>query len=95
MIMEFGTMESIRVRQHVGQDGILHLNIPVGLVEREVEVMVIYQPVLSYAVVEEKALTPVSKSLESLYGICADDFIVIDDLGISESLDDELVGAFD
>ena len=88
-------MESIRVRQHVGQDGILRLNIPVGLVEREVEVMVIYQPVLSYAVVEEKALTPVSKSLDSLYGICADDFIVIDDLGISESLDDELVGAFD
>lgn len=64
--------------------------------EREVEVMVIYQPILSYAVVEEeKASTPVSKSLDSLYGICADDLIVIDDLGISESLDDELVGAFD
>jgi hypothetical protein len=40
-------------------------------------------------------LTPVWKSLESFYGICADDLIVIDDLGISESLDDELVGAFD
>jgi hypothetical protein len=95
MIMEFGTMESVRVRQHVGQDGILHLNIPVGLVEREVEVIVIYQPVLSYAVVEEKALASVCKSLESLYGICADDLIVIDDLVISESLVNELVGAFD
>ena len=88
-------MESIRLRQHVGQDGILHLNIPVGLVEREVEIMVIYQPVLSYAVVEEKLSIPVSKSLESLYGICADDLIILDSLGISESLDDELVGAFD
>ncbi|MCY7333592.1 MAG: hypothetical protein LH649_13270 [Pseudanabaena sp. CAN_BIN31] len=88
-------MESIKVRQHIGQDGILHLNIPVGLVEREVEVMVIYQPVRSYGVVQEKVLTPVWKSLESFYGICADDLIAIDDLGISESLDDELVGAFD
>lgn len=86
-------MKSIKVRQHIGQDGILHLNIPVGLVEREIDVMVIYQPVLS-AVVEE-SLTPVWKSLESLYGICADDLIILDRLGISESLDDELVGAFD
>jgi hypothetical protein len=91
--MEFGTMKSIKVRQHIGQDGILHLNIPVGLVEREIDVMVIYQPVLS-AVVEE-SLTPVRKSLGSLYGICADDLIILDSLGISESLDDELVGAFD
>jgi len=28
-------MESIKVRQHIGQDGILHLDIPVGLRERE------------------------------------------------------------
>jgi len=60
---------------------------------REVEVMVIYQPVLSYTVVEE--LAPVCKSLESFYGICADDLIILDSLGISESLDDEFVGAFD
>ena len=87
-------MKSIKVRQYIGQDGILHLNIPVGLVEREVDVTVIYQQVPS-AAVEEKALTPVWKSLESLYGICADDLIILDSLGISESLDDELVGAFD
>ena len=40
-------------------------------------------------------LIPVKRSLENLYGICADDPIVLDDSGISESLDDELVGAFD
>jgi hypothetical protein len=38
-------MESFKIRQQVGQDGILHLDIPVGLSDREVEVMVIYQPV--------------------------------------------------
>jgi hypothetical protein len=32
--MVFRTMESIKVRQHIGQDGILHLDIPVGLRER-------------------------------------------------------------
>jgi hypothetical protein len=40
-------MESYKIRQQVGQDGILHLDIPIGLSDREVEVMVIYQPVPS------------------------------------------------
>jgi hypothetical protein len=35
-------MESIKVRQYVGQDGILHLDIPVGVIEGDV--IVIYQP---------------------------------------------------
>jgi hypothetical protein len=38
-------MESIRIRQYVGPDGILRLEIPVGLADREFEVMVVYQPV--------------------------------------------------
>ncbi|HEY9628810.1 MAG TPA: hypothetical protein V6C84_16035 [Coleofasciculaceae cyanobacterium] len=80
-------MESIKVRQRVGQDGILHLDIPVGIIERDVEVMVIYQFVSSP--------TGTGRSLEQFYGICADDPIVLDDLGISESLDDDLAGAFD
>ena len=85
-------MTSIKLRRHIGQDGILHLDIPVGLVERELEIIVIYQSVL---VSHENSLTPIWRSLENLYGICADDPIVLDDSGISESLDDELVGAFD
>ena len=40
-------MESFKARQQVGPDGILHLDIPVGLSDREVEVMVIYQPIPS------------------------------------------------
>ncbi len=80
-------MESIKVRQRVGQDGILHLVIPVGLRDQDVEVMVIYQPVPS--------LTTNEQSLEALYGICADDPIILDEQGISEALDDDLAGAFD
>ena len=80
-------MESVKIRQHVGQDGILHLDIPVGIIERDVEVMVIYQSVPSSTTNE--------RSLELFYGICADDPIILDDRGISESLDDDLAGAFD
>jgi hypothetical protein len=86
-IMEATIMESIRVRQHVGQDGILHLDIPVGLTERDVEVMVIYQPIQPLAASE--------RSLADFYGICADDPITLDEQGISEALDDELAGTFD
>lgn len=80
-------MESIKVRRHIGQDGILHLDIPVGITEREVEVMVIYQSVPSSTIT--------GRSLEQFYGICADDPIIIDEHGVSESLDDDLAGAFD
>jgi hypothetical protein len=72
-------MDSVRVRQYVGQDGILHLDVPIGLTNREIEVMVVYQA----------AQKPVLSSLEHLYGICADDPIRLDDEGIAVTLDDE------
>jgi hypothetical protein len=80
-------MESIKVRQRVGRDGILHLDIPVEMTDREVEAVVIYQPVQSVMTVEP--------SLESLYGICADDPIILDNCGVSDALDRDLAGAFD
>lgn len=79
-------MESIKVRQRVGQDGILHLDIPVGLTDRDIEVMVIYQPIQRVTA---------AMSLEDLYGICADDPISVDDMGIADALDDELAGVFE
>ena len=63
-------MERIKVRRHVGQDGILHLDIPIGITEQDIEVMVIYQSV--------PLPTVTGQSLEQFYGICADDPIVID-----------------
>lgn len=35
-------MHSIKLKQRVGKDGILHLDIPVGMMDKEVEIMVIY-----------------------------------------------------
>jgi hypothetical protein len=37
-------MQSIKLKKRVGADGILHLDIPVGITDKEVEIMVIYQP---------------------------------------------------
>ncbi len=37
-------MQSIKLRSQVGKDGILYLEIPVGIADKELEVMVIYQP---------------------------------------------------
>lgn len=65
-------MESFKVCQQVGQDGILHFDIPVGIRDCEVEVMVIYQPISS---------TPApAMSLADRYGICADAPISLDDV---------------
>ncbi|MEM9544128.1 MAG: hypothetical protein AAGA60_32165 [Cyanobacteria bacterium P01_E01_bin.42] len=64
-------MESIRVRQHIGSDGILHLAIPIGMREQDIEIMVIYHPTRSQTN---------KTSLADLYGICQDDPIVLDDI---------------
>jgi hypothetical protein len=45
-------MQSIKVISHVGSDGILHLDIPVGMTNEELEVMVIFQPLKSTVQVE-------------------------------------------
>jgi hypothetical protein len=77
-------MQSIKVRQHVGADGILHLDIPTGILEGEVEATVTYQE-LAPQEVDEKGW-PIG-FLDHFYGICADDPIVLDDEGISDALD--------
>lgn len=37
-------MHSIKLTKRVGADGVLHLDIPVVITDKEVEIMVIYQP---------------------------------------------------
>jgi hypothetical protein len=39
-------MKSVTFHSHVGADGILNLQIPVGIINTELEVMVIVQPVV-------------------------------------------------
>lgn len=79
-------MQSIKIRQRVGQDGTLHLDIPVRMTERDVEVMVIYRLV--------QPSVKSARTLEQLYGICADDLIILAQ-DIPETLDNDLAGAFD
>jgi hypothetical protein len=42
-------MQSVKLRSHVGKDGILKLEIPLNLVNTDVEVMVVFQPVTTTA----------------------------------------------
>lgn len=39
-------MQSITLRSHVGEDGILQLSLPVGMTDVDLEVVVIVQPII-------------------------------------------------
>ena len=39
-------MQSIKVRSRIGSDGILHLQVPVGMKDTDLEVIVIFQPIV-------------------------------------------------
>lgn len=39
-------MQKITLRAHVGSDGVLHLNLPVGVSDAELEVTVTVQPIM-------------------------------------------------
>ncbi|NJL91912.1 MAG: hypothetical protein HC916_20620 [Coleofasciculaceae cyanobacterium SM2_1_6] len=72
-------MHSIQVKSHVDSDGILFLSLP-EIRDTDVEVTIVYQPIPK----TEK------QSLASLYGICADDPVIVDDEGTLKSLEDNL-----
>lgn len=40
-------MESIKLKSHVGDDGVLKIQVPVGFKNEDLEVMVIFQPLKS------------------------------------------------
>ncbi len=39
-------MQSITLQSHVGADGVLKLQVPVGIANADLEVMVVVQPIL-------------------------------------------------
>lgn len=80
-------MDSVKLRQRVGAGGMPHLHIPIELADRDVNVMIVYQ--------SAQARKFEKSSMKFLYGICADDPIVLDNSGVAEVFDDDLVGAFD
>lgn len=38
-------MQTVKLRSHVGEDGVLRLNVPIGLNNTDLEVIVVVQPV--------------------------------------------------
>jgi hypothetical protein len=88
MLMEVRMIQSLQFRSKVDEQGRLQIQLPQKLAESEVDVVLVYQ-----SVTQEKESQ--STDLLDLYGCCADDPIEVDDLGISDGLDDDLIGVFD
>ncbi len=63
-------METIKLQTHVGSDGLLKLELPAGVTNRDVEVLVVVQP-LSEEAVDEMGW-PIG-FFERTYGALADD----------------------
>ncbi|MDZ4771291.1 MAG: hypothetical protein SGJ24_19380 [Chloroflexota bacterium] len=63
-------MQSVTLNHHVDKDGVLRLEIPTALASRQVEVIVIMQPIEDGAV---DAMGYPIGYFENTYGICADD----------------------
>ena len=70
-------METIRVRSRSNSDGIIHLDVPVGLKDTELEVTLTISPAR-----QGKGYPP--GFFEQTYGSCIEEPIVIDDEGIIE-----------
>ena len=68
-------MQSIKLKKRVGENGILHLDIPLGMKDKEVEVIVIYQSVETTQIQEDLGYP--TGLFEQTYGSCQDDPIVI------------------
>lgn len=88
-------MQSIKLCSHVGADGILHLEIPVGMTDKEIEVMVIYQtiePSAPQKTPEELEWPP--EFFEQTYGSCQGDPIVIDYEGDFETREEIVDGIY-
>ncbi len=86
-------MQSLTLRQRVGEDGILHLDVPVGLNDAELEVTITFKKVTPVTTLSEELEW--KEFIERTYGSCADDPIVIDDEGISTLLDENMEGVFE
>ncbi|GET38617.1 hypothetical protein [Microseira wollei] len=81
------------MRYRVGEDGILHLDVPVGLTDAELEVTITLKKVTPVTITSEELEW--KEFIERTYGSCADDPIVIDNKGISAALDDNLEMIFE
>ncbi|OKH31113.1 hypothetical protein NIES2119_29535 [[Phormidium ambiguum] IAM M-71] len=86
-------MKSVTLRHRVGEDGILHLDVPVGLNDAELEVTITFKKVAPTTTISEELEW--KEFVEKTYGSCTDDPIVIDEQGISTLLDEQMEGVFE
>ncbi|HAZ48767.1 MAG TPA: hypothetical protein DDW76_09600 [Cyanobacteria bacterium UBA11369] len=73
-------MQSVTLRHRVGEDGILHLDIPVGLKDAELEVTITFKKVTPVTTITDDLEW--KEFIERTYGSCAGDPIVIAEAGI-------------
>jgi hypothetical protein len=76
-------MEKIKVRSRSNEEGILHLDVPVGIKNTELEITLTISPAR-----QGKGYPP--DFFEQTYGSCQDDPIALDDEGIYEDGENEL-----
>lgn len=82
--------QSIKLISKVDNNGCLQVQLPPELSNSEIEFVLVYQPIFSEPAKENR-----SSDFFNFYGCCANDTIIIDDLGISELMDDDLAKEFD
>lgn len=82
-------MLNIRLRTHIGDDGILKVQMPSDVRNTELDVLVVFQATTS------PGQDPAAKNyewpsgfFEKTWGSCADAPIIIDEEGVSTELDD-------
>jgi hypothetical protein len=76
-------MQTIKLHSHVGEDGILHLDVPVGIADTDLEITVTVQPITAETETKQGKGWPPG-FFEETFGSFKDDPLVIDSEGVFE-----------
>jgi len=83
-------MQSIKIQSHVGSDGILKLEIPLGLTDVDLEVLVVVQPLAPTAATTPEDLGWPPGFFEETFGSLKDELLVREPQGEYETRDELL-----
>ena len=83
-------MQSIKLQSHVGSDGILKLEIPLGLTDADLEVLVVVQPLVSTIATTSEDLGWPPGFFEETFGSLKDELLVREPQGEYETRDELL-----
>lgn len=81
-------MQTIKLRSHVGEDGILHLDVPIGILDTDLEITVTVQPVTAEQIDTSQGKGWPPGFFEETFGSFKDDPIVIDSEGVFDDWDE-------